>query len=77
MDARNLHVLEGKWTGIWKREPLGIIKETSHTRLRKSLELKIPVVWESVTRGMSDELSCAACSRLACVAIIGNIIKVC
>lgn len=60
MDARNLHVLEGKWTSIWKREPLGIIKETRHTRFRISFELKIPGVWENVIREVSDMLPCAA-----------------
>lgn len=47
--ARNLHVLRGEWTNVWKRKPLGMIKETSHTTFRKC-ELKIPEVWDKVIR---------------------------
>lgn len=60
-----MHVFGGKWTNIWKRDLLGIIKETSHTRFRKS-ELKVPEVWENVVKKYLSV--CATCH---CASICG------
>lgn len=65
-DHRELWVQEicmswgGEWTSMWKREPLGIIRETCHTRLRKSPRLQVFLVQENEIRQMSSLLPCAA-----------------